>query len=89
MYTLIRTALALLLLAGLQACTSIPVEQRPDKRAELNRIGDETIAMMVEKTPGIADELEASAGYFVSKISAANGSGCWSIRAAGNGPSSM
>ena len=43
--------LALLLL---QACTSIPVEQRPDKRAELSRIGNETIEMMVEKNPEIA-----------------------------------
>lgn len=56
----------------IQACTSIPVEQRTDKRAELSQIADETIAMMLKDDPGLQDALDNSAGYFVSKVSAAN-----------------
>jgi len=56
----------------LQACTAIPVEQRADKRAELNRAAEETIAMMVEQNPDLPLALENSEGYFVSRVSSAN-----------------
>jgi len=69
---MLRQLIAFLLVAlALQACTSIPVEQRPDKRAELDRIADETIALMIEEDPGLQQKLDASAGYFVSQVSAA------------------
>ena len=48
------TALALML----NACTSIPVEQRPDKRAELNRIAQETVEMMVSAYPEVNHNYE-------------------------------
>jgi hypothetical protein len=71
---LYRLKLLFLILAllSLHACTSIPVEQRPDKRAELNQIGDETVEMMVQANPELAQELESSGVYFVSQVSAAN-----------------
>jgi len=56
----------------LQACTSIPVAQRTDKRAQLDKEAEETIAQMVEQDPGLQQELEEAAGYFVSRVSAAN-----------------
>jgi hypothetical protein len=55
-----------------QACTSIPVEQRPDKRAEINRVADETLAQMTAENPGLREAVNRSAGYFVSRVSAAN-----------------
>jgi lipid-binding SYLF domain-containing protein len=64
--------LLLVLLFILQACTSIPVAQRTDKREQLNKEAEETIAQMVEQDPGIQQELEEAAGYFVSRVSAAN-----------------
>jgi lipid-binding SYLF domain-containing protein len=62
----------LVLLLVLQACTSIPVAQRADKRAQLDQEAEETIALMLEQDPGIKQELEEAAGYFVSRVSAAN-----------------
>jgi lipid-binding SYLF domain-containing protein len=63
---------SLIVLLALQACTSIPVEQRSDKRAQLDKEAQETIARMVEQDPDIQQELDDAAGYFVSRISAAN-----------------
>ncbi|NCF64058.1 MAG: hypothetical protein GWP58_14500, partial [Gammaproteobacteria bacterium] len=56
----------------LQACTAIPVEQRPYKRAELNRVAEETISLMVEQDPALKQALENSEGYFISQVSSAN-----------------
>ena len=56
----------------IQACTSIPVAQRADKRAQLDQEAEETIAEMLELDPAIGQELEEAAGYFVSRVSAAN-----------------
>ena len=65
-------ALAFVLcLALLGACTSIPVEQRDDHRAEINRDADETIALLTDKDPEFAKALEASAGYMTSRVSSA------------------
>jgi len=62
----------MIVLWGLQACTSIPIDQRADKRAQLDQEAQETIARMIEQDPGIEQELENAAGYFVSRVSAAN-----------------
>jgi lipid-binding SYLF domain-containing protein len=68
-----RPLLALLIvLFAVQACTSIPVAQRADKRAQLDRDAEETIALMLEQDPVIQQELDEAAGYFVSRVSAAN-----------------
>jgi len=55
----------------LGACTSIPVEQREDRRAEINRDAEDTIALLMEKDPEFAQALEESAGYLTSRISSA------------------
>ena len=59
------------LLLALQACTSIPIEQRADKRVQIDREAAETIEKLVEQDPAIAAKLESAAGYFVSRVSAA------------------
>ena len=62
----------LIVLLVVQACTSIPVAQRADKRLQLDRDAEETIALMLEQEPGIRQELDEAAGYFVARVSAAN-----------------
>ncbi len=58
-------------LALLGACTSIPVEQREDRRAQINQEAEETIALLMEQDPEFAEALEGSAGYLTSRISSA------------------
>jgi lipid-binding SYLF domain-containing protein len=62
----------LIVLLFLQACTSVPVAQRADKRAQLDQEAEETIVQMLEQDPDIQQELEQAAGYFVAQVSAAN-----------------
>jgi hypothetical protein len=70
---LFRSSLLLFIcLFFLQACTSIPIERRADKRAELDKEAEETMAQMIEQNLSIQQELDGAAGYFVSRISAAN-----------------
>ena len=61
-----------MVLLVLQACTSIPVAQRADKRAQLDKEAQETLAQMIKHDPDIEQELDEAAGYFVSRVSAAN-----------------
>ncbi len=58
-------------LALLGACTSIPVEEREDRRAQINQEAEETIALLMEQDPEFAEALEGSAGYLTSRISSA------------------
>jgi hypothetical protein len=67
----LKALVFVLCLALLGACTSIPVEQREDRRAEINRDAEETIALLMEKDPEFAEALEKSAGYLTSRISSA------------------
>jgi hypothetical protein len=60
--------LCLVLLGG---CTSIPVDEREDRRAEIDRDAEETISLLTEQDPEFAGALEDSAGYFTSLISSA------------------
>jgi hypothetical protein len=60
-----------LCLGLLGACTSIPVEEREARRAEIDRDAEETIAQLIQNDPEFAGALEQSAGYFTSRISAA------------------
>jgi len=65
-------ALAFVLcLALLSACTSIPVEQREVRRAEINQEAEETIALLVQQNSEFAGALERSAGYFTSHVASA------------------
>lgn len=60
-----------LCLALLGACTSIPVQEREARRAEIDRDAEETIALLIERDVDFASALEQSAGYFTSRISSA------------------
>ncbi len=60
----------LLVLFG-SACSSIPVEERAQKREDINRAAQETIDRMVEREPELREKVDASLGYFVAEISAA------------------
>ena len=51
-----------LFLALLGGCTSIPVEQRDERRAEIDRDAEETIAQLIQSDPEFAEALEQSAG---------------------------
>lgn len=52
------------------ACSSIPVEERAQKREDINRAASETIDKLVEGEPGLQEKVDASLGYFVAQISA-------------------
>lgn len=62
--------LALFLLA-LNACTSIPVEQREERRDQIDADAAETIELLRENNPGFQQAYEGSAGYFTARISSA------------------
>jgi len=55
----------------LSACATIPVDEREPLRQEINAVGDETIAALVDKNPALQASIDASAGYFVGRISGA------------------
>ena len=67
----LRGLVFVLFLALLGGCTSIPVEEREDRRAQIDRDAEETIALLMEQDPEFAGALEDSAGYFTSLISSA------------------
>ena len=60
----------LFLLVLISACTSIPVEQRPQKRADINQQAQETIAALLEKEPELQSAIDSSVGYFAVQVSA-------------------
>ena len=65
-------ALAFVLcLALLGACTSIPVEEREARRAQIDQEAEETIALLSQRDPEFSEALEQSAGYMTSLISSA------------------
>ena len=60
-----------LFLALLQACTSIPIEQRTELREQIDRDAAETVTLLVEKDPAFQQKLEKAAGYFTCRVSSA------------------
>jgi hypothetical protein len=70
-YVGLKALVFVLSLALLGACTSIPVEQREGRRAEIDQEAEETIALLMKKDPEFAEALEKSAGYLTSRISSA------------------
>jgi hypothetical protein len=65
----LKSLAVILCMALLGACSSIPVEQREARRAEIDRDADETVALLRERDPEFAGALERSAGYFTSRVS--------------------
>ena len=65
--SVILIAITFGLLAG---CTSIPVEERASRRAEIDSKAEETIAMLSEKNDDFSAALEGAAGYFAGAASA-------------------
>ena len=59
----------LLGLLSLGACTTIPVDERDDVRAEVDQTAQETIAQLVAEDPELQASLDAAAGYLVARIS--------------------
>ena len=63
--------LSLLLLSLLGGCaTSIPVEERAQKREEIKQVAQETINTLTADDPALQTAIDASAGYFVAQVSA-------------------
>lgn len=60
----------LFLLVLISACTSIPIEERPQKRADINQQAQETIAALLEKEPELQSAIDSSVGYFAVQVSA-------------------
>lgn len=67
---LIRLFSVLLLLGFLQACTTIPVDERNQIRDEVNQTAETTIAQMVANDPEIQKSLDSAVGYAVASVSA-------------------
>ena len=64
----LKTLVLVLCLALLGACTSIPVDQREGRRAEIDQEAEETIAQLIQNDPEFAEALAQSAGYFTFRI---------------------
>lgn len=56
-------------LLPLSACTTIPVDERADIRDEINSDMDETLSRLVDDDPELQKNIDASAGYFISRVS--------------------
>ena len=67
----LRALVFVLCLALLGGCISIPVDERADRRAGIDRDAEETIAQLIQSDPEFAEALEESAGYFTTIISSA------------------
>ena len=66
-----RVAFILTVILGLLAgCTSIPVEQRESKRAEIDGTTEDTIIILSEKDADFSAALANAAGYFAGRASA-------------------
>ena len=64
----LRTILPLLLLTG--ACTTIPVDERAQVRAEVDQVAIDTIEQIVDRRPEFQSDLDNSAGWLVGRVSA-------------------
>jgi len=57
------------MLVWLEACTTIPVDERNQIRDEVNQVADTTIEQMVANDPEIQELLDNAAGYAVASVS--------------------
>ena len=62
-------ALMAVMMGLIVGCTSIPVEERASRRAEIDRTAEETIAILSEKDVEFSAALEDAAGYFAGTAS--------------------
>jgi hypothetical protein len=69
-FSLSKVILVVGLLVGLNACTTIPPDQRADIRTEIDRVAAETIARIVAEDPSTQAALDAAVGYLVGRVSA-------------------
>src|SRR5690349_3302678 len=69
MFKGMNICVALILLAVVTGCSSIPVDQRAATREQIVKSGNETKALFVREMPGLEQELAAAAGYFTARIS--------------------
>ena len=70
-YFIKKVMFSILITFGLLAgCTSIPVEERASRRAEIDSAAEETIVILSEKDAGFSAALEDAAGYFAATASA-------------------
>jgi hypothetical protein len=67
--TELRKTLFMFSLALLSACTTIPVDERDEVRAEVIQAADETIARMVTDDPELQATLDGAIGYLVAQVS--------------------
>ena len=65
----VRCLGTILVAALISACATIPVEDREQLRQEIIIQGDETIAALVSQNQGLQKSIDASAGYFVGRLS--------------------
>jgi hypothetical protein len=65
----VRFLAAILAITLISACTTIPVDDRAPLRQEIIAQGDETITALVSQNPGLQKSIDASAGYFVGRLS--------------------
>ena len=61
--------IALMATLLLNACATIPVEERATHRQKINTRADNTISALVAKKPELVGELDACVGYFVGHVS--------------------
>ena len=59
-----------LMLALLQGCTTIPVDERNQIRDEVNQVAETTIEQMIADDPAIQKLLDKAVGYAVASVSA-------------------
>ncbi len=67
---LIKSSFLLIALLSIVGCASIPVEERAQKRQDLNIMAQDTVTRMIEKEDDLETQLESSVGHFVADISA-------------------
>ncbi|NCF62970.1 MAG: hypothetical protein GWP58_08975 [Gammaproteobacteria bacterium] len=66
----IRPGVFALVLFVLHGCASMSPEEQEAKRVELDKMGDETIAALLEKHPEAQEALELALGYVVIDLTA-------------------
>ena len=66
----IRLGVFALVLFVLHGCAGMSPEEQEAKRSELDKMGEETIAALLEKHPEAQEALELSVGYVVIKMAA-------------------
>ena len=78
---MITFILAILLALLLNACSTIPMDERAPLRQKINDQGEETIVTLIKDHPELQESIDESVGYFVGRVSGAKAP----VVGAGNG----